>query len=373
MGLLEVLGRVGNVLDLPGSSLRDALMGEDPWDQWGSMTTDENRSTGRDLLRSIGLAGEEDTTANAIGGMLAEMLVDPLNLIGGALLGRKAFQRSRATKVASRKDLERLNRGFERRLPGKSTGESRRALEEHLIEEFGWEPTTMDWRGPSDPTGLSGIRKGPLGVKIKGYPSPSSVLPDDIVELAMVASDETARGGVGQSMKIDRAMSELVEAADDLGISMHGDPVSQNIGLTGKLLQDRLEDWYEGFGMYEKEWLSSLSNAGERSHLGLWDELTTWARKPGSAGKYPKLTAMRKRKWKRPPPKDFFADVPHLSPLIKALLAERLINKGLNQFPVLADKGGMSRSHPYAPMDAIEGMDDETRLLYEEHYEDPLY
>jgi hypothetical protein len=104
MGILEALGKVGNVLDLPGSSLRDVLMGENPFDQWGSMTSGENRSTGRDLLRHYNLAGEEDTTLNFLGGLLTEMAVDPLNLIGGALVGRapKAAAKARASNVVSR-------------------------------------------------------------------------------------------------------------------------------------------------------------------------------------------------------------------------------------------------------------------------------
>ena len=104
MGLMKALAGAGNILDLPGSSLRDVLMGENPFDQWGSMTTGENRATGRDLLRHYNLAGEEDTTANFLGGLLAEVLVDPLNLIGGALIGRsaKAGRAGRASNVVSR-------------------------------------------------------------------------------------------------------------------------------------------------------------------------------------------------------------------------------------------------------------------------------
>lgn len=78
-----------NILDLPGSMVRDALGGENPFDQlwpsnWGSA---ENRLSGRDLARRYGLVGSQDTWGNFFGGLGAEILLDPTTYLGpGALL-----------------------------------------------------------------------------------------------------------------------------------------------------------------------------------------------------------------------------------------------------------------------------------------------
>lgn len=50
-----VLAAVGNVLDLPGSAVRDMLAGENPFDQFASPLTSDNRLTGRDVLDRWGV------------------------------------------------------------------------------------------------------------------------------------------------------------------------------------------------------------------------------------------------------------------------------------------------------------------------------
>lgn len=102
--ILGTLGRkalggvamLGNVLDLPGSSVRDVIAGENPFDQYLSPHTGENRVSGRDLLRQGGFISGEDTTGNWWGGLGAEILLDPttyLTLGGSALTkGGQAFK-----------------------------------------------------------------------------------------------------------------------------------------------------------------------------------------------------------------------------------------------------------------------------------------
>lgn len=91
-GALGVAGAVGNVLDLPGSSVRDVLAGKNPFDQWipGNWTSDENRISGRDLLRQHGMIGKKDTWGNFAGGLAAEIATDPFTLLGAGLLGKTA-------------------------------------------------------------------------------------------------------------------------------------------------------------------------------------------------------------------------------------------------------------------------------------------
>ncbi len=77
--LLDLLGNVGYVADTPGAYLRGALAGN-----FGG------RSSGEELLNSYGVDG------GPIGGMAAEMALDPLALIGpafGAYKGAKAVGR----------------------------------------------------------------------------------------------------------------------------------------------------------------------------------------------------------------------------------------------------------------------------------------
>ena len=93
--ILNGLSAAGNVLDLPGSSVRDALAFKNPFDQYLTPLHDANRTTGRDLLRSYGMAGQHDSWGNFAGGLAAEIATDPTNLISGkailnAMRGRRA-------------------------------------------------------------------------------------------------------------------------------------------------------------------------------------------------------------------------------------------------------------------------------------------
>ena len=74
---------VSNLLDLPGSSARDLLAGKNPLDQWlpWRWTSDEGRTSGRDLLRQYGLAGKKDSWGNWFGGLATEIATDPLSFL----------------------------------------------------------------------------------------------------------------------------------------------------------------------------------------------------------------------------------------------------------------------------------------------------
>ncbi len=83
-GSLNAIAAVGNVLDLPGSMVRDAVSLKNPFDQWMTPFSDENRTTGRDMLRSAGMIDPNfDTWGNFLGGMGVEMLTDPLTPLEG--------------------------------------------------------------------------------------------------------------------------------------------------------------------------------------------------------------------------------------------------------------------------------------------------
>ena len=90
---MSALGAVGNLLDLPGSMVRDILALKNPLDQLLSPFSHENRVTGRDLLTQYGIADANKETGMAgwvddpmegvrdIGGFFVETALDPLNLL----------------------------------------------------------------------------------------------------------------------------------------------------------------------------------------------------------------------------------------------------------------------------------------------------
>ena len=77
------LGAVANLLDIPGSMVRDVLAIENPLDQLLHPFSGENRTSGRDLLRKHGLAGQQDTWGNWTAGLATDVLTDPLLYLTG--------------------------------------------------------------------------------------------------------------------------------------------------------------------------------------------------------------------------------------------------------------------------------------------------
>lgn len=85
---LGAVASVGNFLDLPGSSIRDILAGQNPLDQWLTPLTDANRTTGRQLLEKYGMRANRETGMTGwlsdpgeglrdLAGFGAEVLLDP--------------------------------------------------------------------------------------------------------------------------------------------------------------------------------------------------------------------------------------------------------------------------------------------------------
>jgi hypothetical protein len=111
---LSGLAAVGNVLDLPGSSVRDVLTGQNPLDQWASPISGENRVSGRDVLERYGLLGKnrKGLDAGDVAGFGAEVLLDPLSALTGVgtlkALGRGGTVLSKASKAP--RSLSRIQR-----------------------------------------------------------------------------------------------------------------------------------------------------------------------------------------------------------------------------------------------------------------------
>ncbi|TXH13422.1 MAG: hypothetical protein E6R03_11420 [Hyphomicrobiaceae bacterium] len=89
-GALGTVGAVGNLLDLPGSMVRDTLSGKNPFDQILTPFGDANRTSGREMLRQYGAVGDKDTWGNFAGGLAAEIATDPTTLLGLSAFGKTA-------------------------------------------------------------------------------------------------------------------------------------------------------------------------------------------------------------------------------------------------------------------------------------------
>lgn len=75
------LASLGNLLDVPGSMVRDVVSLSNPLDQLLTPFSPDNRVTGRDILRSVGLISQNDSLLNATAGLALELAVDPMTYV----------------------------------------------------------------------------------------------------------------------------------------------------------------------------------------------------------------------------------------------------------------------------------------------------
>lgn len=124
--VLSGLGAVGNLLDLVtgASSLRDVLAGQNPFDQFLSPFSHENRTSGGDLLDRWGLMNKNASGVGPFAARLGtEMLFDPIGTFG--TFGTGAY--TKAGRVASRAGLMK-NLGKAAPTVGKRVGRLRTSL-----------------------------------------------------------------------------------------------------------------------------------------------------------------------------------------------------------------------------------------------------
>lgn len=106
--LLDLFDKAGNLFDLPGSMVRDALTLNNPLDQLLSPLSSDNRMDGRDVLEKWGMLGPntEGLDVGDVAGTAAGIALDPLTWVSGAgvmkLLGRgsKSAKAGTGTKAA---------------------------------------------------------------------------------------------------------------------------------------------------------------------------------------------------------------------------------------------------------------------------------
>jgi hypothetical protein len=83
--VLSAVSAVGNFLDLPGSSVRDLVMGENPFDQWMTPFAPENRTRGEEINQAIGLQDNHEDWYDFLPAVATEIALDPLLLLGGPI------------------------------------------------------------------------------------------------------------------------------------------------------------------------------------------------------------------------------------------------------------------------------------------------
>lgn len=107
------LSATGNLLDLVGSSVRDlatwapgGIKARNPFDQWLTPFSGDNRTTEAELLQSAGLMSDREPTSvsGKVGRFAAEVgfgaAIDPLSYVGVGLFGRALGASGKAVKKA---------------------------------------------------------------------------------------------------------------------------------------------------------------------------------------------------------------------------------------------------------------------------------
>ena len=115
------LSAIGNILDLPGSVVRDILAGENPLDQLlgpSRWISSERKTSGRDLSRKLGLAGKENTWGNFLGGLAVEIGLDPMTYLTGGVGALTKAGAAAASKGALKKGVGAQIRAGQRGLIG---------------------------------------------------------------------------------------------------------------------------------------------------------------------------------------------------------------------------------------------------------------
>lgn len=138
-----VLAAVGNVFDLPGSAVRDMLAGENPFDQFASPLTSDNRLTGRDVLDRWGVTAPNKETGMSgwlqdpmeglrdLAGFGVEILTDPLNVVSALKVSK--LLRARQGAFTHNAALEALQRNPERQRLGREMADAYGEAGEHTM------------------------------------------------------------------------------------------------------------------------------------------------------------------------------------------------------------------------------------------------
>jgi hypothetical protein len=116
---LTTLGVIGNTLSLPLSSVMDVASSvvtgqiKNPFDQYLTPFSGENRTTGQDLLEQTNIFGPEPSWGKSIAGFGLEVAADPLTYLtlGGSALGKAGQAAKKAGLLDEAQRVTRLKTG----------------------------------------------------------------------------------------------------------------------------------------------------------------------------------------------------------------------------------------------------------------------
>lgn len=148
-----------NVLDLPGSMVRDAISFSNPFDQLVTPFSDKNRTTGAQISK-YWAGGDEDSAGNQLAGLVIDVLTDPMMLATGgtAAVGRAGLAGGKAALKGLGKAAKSIKTGYvagaDNTVLGKMAAKNRpfeqatsraASLESDLVTKYGdraqWDPT----------------------------------------------------------------------------------------------------------------------------------------------------------------------------------------------------------------------------------------
>lgn len=121
----QIMSGAGNLLGLPGSMVRDAVMLRNPFDQLMTPFSDENRTSGAEMS-SMFLGGDQNSGGNQLAGLIAEVLSDPLMLATGGTTaaGRAALGAGKAAMKAGGRVAGAAKSGYK---AGRAANQAERA------------------------------------------------------------------------------------------------------------------------------------------------------------------------------------------------------------------------------------------------------
>jgi hypothetical protein len=95
----SALSGLGNLIDIPGSMVRDTISFSNPFDQLMTPFSSDNRTSGAEISR-YWMGGDEDSGGNQMAGLMIDILTDPTVLLtGGTSAAARAGMRGGAAAL----------------------------------------------------------------------------------------------------------------------------------------------------------------------------------------------------------------------------------------------------------------------------------
>jgi len=280
---LSGLEAFGNLFDLPGSSVRDILTGNNPLDQWATPFSADNRTTGRELLTDYGITRANDPTRwelADVGGFAAEVALDPFTWLAptavakgaGKTVGQfipkavKTYAKNSAVGKAASKVGREFNRHFDAKVMGTKSAKGQAAARKLYDAELGGtqeayfdlNPIIQGFAESADPAALGDkLRRHAELVGTQGYTGKL----DDVEQAIYDASMNLLDGDLGELSAIGAKIKEMDDA----------------IGYWPRSMSDQAKEAFEGISTGETR-PPSLFSVFSPNWLGRQDWLKGWKR-----------------------------------------------------------------------------------------------